>query len=94
MKHVLFPGLPEVERFPLLPQPLAWYGGAQARRSNELQSRWAAHPRRSRYVSHVPMTGLMQPDLMAQDGFHPSPPLYAKVAERLAACAHDLLRSQ
>jgi lysophospholipase L1-like esterase len=79
-QYIIFPGLPEVERFPLLPQPLAWYGGAQARRNNLLQSRWAANPRRNDFVSHMTMTGVMHPSLMAEDGFHPSPPLYAKVA--------------
>jgi lysophospholipase L1-like esterase len=83
-RHILFPGLPAVERFPLLPQPLAWYGGAQARRNNDLQARWAAHPRRSAFVSHVPMDGFTHPKLMAEDGFHPSPMLYAMVAAHFA----------
>ena len=84
VRHILFPGLPAVERFPLLPQPLAWYGGAQARRNNDLQARWAAHARRSAFVSHVPMDGFTHPKLMAEDGFHPSPVLYAMVAAHFA----------
>ncbi len=82
--HILFPGLPAVERFPLLPQPLAWYGGAEARRSNDLQARWAAHPKRAGFVNHVPMDGFTHPKLMAEDGFHPSPILYAMVAAHFA----------
>jgi lysophospholipase L1-like esterase len=82
--QILFPGLPAVERFPLLPQPLAWYGGAEARRSNDLQARWAAHECRAGFVSHVPMDGFTHPKLMAEDGFHPSPILYAMVAEHFA----------
>ncbi|MFM7294762.1 MAG: SGNH/GDSL hydrolase family protein [Burkholderiales bacterium] len=82
--HVLFPGLPAVERFPLLPQPLAWYGGAEARRSNSMQARWAAHPRRAAVVSHLPMDGFTHPQLMAEDGFHPSPVLYSMVAAHFA----------
>ena len=84
VRHILFPGLPAVERFPLLPQPLAWYGGTQARRNNDMQARWAAHPRRSAFVSHVPMDGFTHPKLMAEDGFHPSPMLYAMVAAHFA----------
>ena len=84
VQHIFFPGLPAVERFPLLPQPLAWYGGAEARRNNDLQSRWAAHPRRCAFVSHVPMDGFTHPQLMAEDGFHPSPILYAMVAAHFA----------
>jgi len=32
----------------------------------------------------VPMDGVMQADLMASDGFHPGPGLYARVAAHLA----------
>lgn len=84
VQHILFPGLPAVERFPLLPQPLAWYGGAEARRNNDLQARWAAHVRRAAFVSHVPMDGFTHPQLMAEDGFHPSPILYSMVATHFA----------
>jgi len=82
--HILFPGLPAVERFPLLPQPLAWYGGAQARRNNDLQARWALHSNRAEFVSHLPMAGFTHPKLMAADGFHPSPILYTMVAAHFA----------
>ena len=84
VQHILFPGLPAVERFPLLPQPLAWYGGAQARRNNDLQARWAQHARRAEFVSHLPMAGFTHPKLMADDGFHPSPVLYTMVAAHFA----------
>jgi len=84
VQHIVFPGLPAVERFPLLPQPLAWYGGAAARRNNDLQARWAAHPRRAAFVSHIAMDHFTHPELMAADGYHPSPTLYAMVAEYFA----------
>ncbi len=83
-QHILFPGVPAVERFPLLPQPLAWYGGAEARRNNDLQARWAAHPRRAAFVTHLPMDGFTHPSLMAEDGFHPSPKLYSMLAAHFA----------
>jgi lysophospholipase L1-like esterase len=86
VKHVLFPALPEMERFPALPQPLAWYAGRHARRNNAAQAAWAA---RQPGVSHVAMDGVLDPRLMADDGFHPAPPLYARVAERLAAHIHS-----
>jgi len=84
VQHILFPGLPAVERFPLLPQPLAWYGGAEARRNNDLQARWASHARRADFTSHLPMAGFTHPKLMAEDGFHPSPVLYTMVAAHFA----------
>jgi lysophospholipase L1-like esterase len=94
--QVLFPALPEMELFPSLPQPLAWWAGQMARRNNRAQARWArnwplARPR----VAHVPMEGVMQPELMASDGFHPGPGLYARVAEHLAeVIARDVLAPQ
>lgn len=93
IQHAVFPALPEVERFPLLPQPLAWYGGVTARQNNALQLRWAEHPRRKNIVSHIDMHGLMHPSLMAADGFHPSPPLYEKTAQRIAAHVEALIAS-
>ena len=81
VRHVLFPALPEMEKFPALPQPLAWYAGRHARRNNAAQAAWAAG---ERDASHVVMDGVMDPAFMADDGFHPAPPLYARVARRLA----------
>lgn len=84
--EVLFPALPEMELFPSLPQPLAWWAGQMSRRNNRAQARWArAWPLVQPRVVHVPMDGVMQPNLMAGDGFHPGPGLYARVAEHLAA---------
>jgi lysophospholipase L1-like esterase len=81
VRHVVFPALPEMERFPALPQPLAWYAGVHARRNNVAQAAWASRQAR---VSHVVMDGVMDPALMAVDGFHPGPGLYARVSTRLA----------
>jgi len=81
VSRVIFPALPEMERFPAVPKPLAWYIGQAARRNNRAQARWAPrHPG----VTHLPMEGIARPELFCEDGFHPAPALYARVAERLA----------
>lgn len=80
VRQVLFPALPEMEVFPAIPQPLAWYAGQAARRNNRLQQRWA---RDFEFIRHVTMDGLAHPALFSEDGFHPAPALYARVAERL-----------
>jgi lysophospholipase L1-like esterase len=86
VSQVLFPALPEMELFPSLPQPLAWWAGQMSRRNNRAQARWAANwPLARPRVAHVPMDGVLRVDLMASDGFHPGPGLYARVAEHLAA---------
>jgi lysophospholipase L1-like esterase len=81
VRQVLFPALPEMEVFPAIPQPLAWYAGQAARRNNRLQQRWA---RDFEFIRHVTMDGLAHPALFSEDGFHPAPVLYARVAERLS----------
>jgi lysophospholipase L1-like esterase len=81
VKEVVFPALPEMELFPALPRPLAWYAGQAARRNNRAQQRWAA-PLQG--VSHLAMDGVAHPSLFCEDGFHPAPALYARVADRLA----------
>jgi lysophospholipase L1-like esterase len=81
VKHVVFPAVPEMEKFPALPQPLAWYAGRHARRNNIAQAAWA---QRQASVTHAAMDGVMDAALMADDGFHPAPALYARVAQRLA----------
>jgi lysophospholipase L1-like esterase len=84
---VLFPALPEMEIFPAVPRPLAFYAGQAARRNNRMQARWA--PQHAG-VQHVEMDGVARPELFSEDGFHPAPPLYARVAERLADVIHPL----
>jgi len=93
IREVLFPALPEMELFPSLPQPLAWWAGQMSRRNNRAQARWArGWPLPTPAVRHVEMDGLVRADLMASDGFHPGPGLYARVAEHLAeVIARDVL---
>ncbi len=87
VRHVLFPALPEMELFPAIPQPLAFYAGQAARRNNRAQARWAAT---QSAVTHVPMDGVTHSSLFCQDGFHPAPPLYARVAERLSQAITEI----
>lgn len=91
---VLFPALPEMELFPSLPQPLAWWAGQMAQRNNRAQARWAkSWPLAAPRVGHVPMDGVMRAELMGLDGFHPGPRLYARVAEHLAEYLARVVRA-
>ena len=89
--HVLFTSMPEMQHFPLIPQPLAWYVGSRARRNNLAQARWAGSVPN---VAHVDLNGLTRPDWMARDGYHPAPPLYAEVTTRLCASIVARVRAQ
>ena len=81
VKHVAFAPLPPVHQFPLLPQPLRWVMGRDARRHDEAMARWAAT--RSD-VSHVPIDLSLDASCMASDGFHPGEPVYRACGEALA----------
>jgi lysophospholipase L1-like esterase len=81
VRHVVFAPLPPMQRFPLLPQPLRWIAGTDARRHDDAMARWAAT--RSD-VSHVPIAIDLGPQNMAHDGFHPGEPVYRTCGEALA----------
>jgi lysophospholipase L1-like esterase len=81
VRHVVFAPLPPVHQFPLLPQPLRWIMGRDARRHDEALARWAAtRPD----VSHVPIDIRLDASCMASDGFHPGEPVYRACGEALA----------
>lgn len=90
---VVLSGLPPMHRFPLLPQPLRWYLGEQARRLDAaLARRAAADPA----LRHLPLPAMEERSTahagspipvdapMAADGFHPSPVGYRIWAGALA----------
>ena len=75
--------LPMMEKFPALPQPLRWHLGARARRFNS----WlAADLENERDCEFVPIDSIKEPELMAEDGFHPGPEAY-EIWGRLAVKA-------
>ncbi|MBX3603889.1 MAG: SGNH/GDSL hydrolase family protein [Piscinibacter sp.] len=82
VRHVVFTPLPPMHQFPLLPQPLRWVAGAEARAHNQALARWAAtRPD----VHHVPIDVRLEPGNMAADGFHPGEPVYRACGEAVAA---------
>lgn len=80
-RRVLLSAVPPMHLFPALPQPLRAYLGAQARRYNVALRTLAQQEAGCRWVSLD-----LPPDarLMAHDGFHPGPAVYAAWARRLA----------
>ncbi len=85
VRHIVHSGVPPMHALPLLPHPLRWVLGMQARHYNEALTRWvAAHP--DRWALPLPFADqmAMAGSLMAEDGFHPGPAIYALWAEQLA----------
>ena len=79
--HVVFAPLPPMHQFPLLPQPLRWVLGSDARRHDSALAQWAAT---RGDLSHVPIDIGLGADSMAPDGFHPGEPVYRICGEALA----------
>lgn len=81
VRRTILSGLPPMQVFPALPQPLRWYLGAQAACFNTALENWT---RSQRNVEFVPIEYPDDPLLIASDGFHPGPGAYAVWAARLA----------
>ncbi len=83
--HVIVTGLPPIEHFPLLPRPLRDVLGARAARfDGSLREVAARHG-----ATHLPAGPLNVPGLMARDGFHPGPVVYAEWARRAAQAIRE-----
>ncbi|MGL4635862.1 MAG: SGNH/GDSL hydrolase family protein [Beijerinckiaceae bacterium] len=87
VSRIVVCGIPPVGRFPALPQPLRWYLGWQGRHfDSALEVLVTTMPVCIYY--RQPSEGNL--NMMASDGFHPGPPVYAAWAENLVGLiAHD-----
>lgn len=88
VKHVVHSGIPPLHVFPLLPNPLRWVLGQDARAYNDALAAWVRRwPERWWLPLPIEPDREQSPDtsvLMAEDGFHPGPAAYALWAEQLA----------
>ncbi|SHJ54856.1 hypothetical protein SAMN05444404_2204 [Ruegeria lacuscaerulensis ITI-1157] len=86
VRQIAATGVPQMERFPALPQPLAWVLGRQAARLDEgLQQVVKQFPQ----ARHLALDLPDDPALAAPDGYHPSPLAYAHWAQKLAGMILD-----
>ena len=78
----VFLGLPPLQRFPVLPSPLAQVLGLRARQlDDELAAVLGAHPG----ARHFRFDFEARPEEFAPDGFHPSGESYIRIAQAVAA---------
>ncbi len=87
--HICLSGLPPLGDFPLLPHPLRWILGRQARRFDQNRR---VHMANLPHVSITPLEFDLSVDHMAEDGFHPGPEVYAAWSEVLIP--HILARTE
>ncbi len=80
-------GLPPVHGFPALPQPLRWYLGERARLFDfDLE----AETRAEEGVQFLSLRFSEDTSVMASDGFHPGPAVYARWGQLAAHVISDL----
>jgi lysophospholipase L1-like esterase len=82
VRRIYASGLPPMHGFPLLKGGLRWVMGGEARRFDTALANLAAQ---TPDLVHLPFDQPMDPAMMAEDGFHPGPQVYALWAEALAA---------
>ncbi|CUH86757.1 hypothetical protein PH5382_00670 [Phaeobacter sp. CECT 5382] len=87
---ILACGVPQMQLFPALPQPLAWVLGRQSAR---LDGILAGLDQDHDHVAHIPFQLPQDPDLAAEDGYHPSARAYALWAGVLAEKIRDRYHS-
>jgi lysophospholipase L1-like esterase len=78
---IILTGVPPMQCFPALPQPLKYVLGARAKVLDRASANLAAVSTR---VVHIPSDFDLEIEFFCTDGFHPSPLGYAKWGERLA----------
>ncbi|MGI9368249.1 MAG: SGNH/GDSL hydrolase family protein [Ruegeria sp.] len=85
-RRVIVSSVPQMNRFPVLPQPLAWVLGQQADRLDQgLQQVVRKFPQ----ARNLPVVLPDDPAMAAPDGYHPSPKAYALWAEHLTRIVLD-----
>ena len=86
VRLLLLSGLPPVGRFPALPQPLRWWLGLRAERFDAALEELASGRAGCEYLGLRSGGEVEVPDarMMACDGFHPGPEIYALWARAAA----------
>ena len=87
--HAIYSGVPPMDRFTALPQPLRSWMGLQARRYDRALAEWAVS---QPDVTHLAVARLDDPALLADDGFHPGEAGCALWARELSRVLAPLLQ--
>ncbi|NBO63292.1 MAG: SGNH/GDSL hydrolase family protein [Acidobacteria bacterium] len=82
VRLLIITAVPPIGLFPALPHPLRWYLGQRANRFN---SCLAADLLTEEDTCFLDLRFSLDPTLMAVDGFHPGPVIYAEWARRAAS---------
>lgn len=82
-------GLPPMNAFSAIPNPLRWYLGKYARQLDTRLRAWIASQPKLR---HLPLRRSTVPGALARDGYHPGPEQYSHWAEQIAQSLAEMLQ--
>lgn len=92
-KLIIVSGVPPIQHFPALPNPLAWLFGKYAEQMNQVLDKWLESQNQFKFIQydieHFQAMNLP----MASDGFHPSKEIYAIWGQQVAALVRQSFNS-
>ncbi|MFL4394532.1 SGNH/GDSL hydrolase family protein [Acinetobacter pittii] len=92
-KLIIVSGVPPMQHFPALPNPLAWLFGKYAEQMNQTLDKWLESQNQFKFIQydieHFQAMNLP----MASDGFHPSKEIYAIWGQQVAALVRQSFNS-
>lgn len=83
-KLIIVSGVPPMQHFPALPNPLAWLFGKYAAQMNQVLQQWLAPQPQFHFIQYDVETFQAMNLPMASDGFHPSKEIYAIWGKQVA----------
>ncbi|WP_043970573.1 MULTISPECIES: SGNH/GDSL hydrolase family protein [Acinetobacter] len=84
-KLIIVSGVPPMQHFPALPNPLAWLFGRYAQQMNQALQQWLAPQPQFQFIQYDLETFQALDLPMASDGFHPGKEIYAIWGQQIAA---------
>jgi len=92
-KLIIVSGVPPMQHFPALPNPLAWLFGQYAEQMNQKLQQWLAPQSQFKFLQYDIETFQAMNLTMASDGFHPSKEVYEIWGRQIAALVRQSFHS-
>lgn len=92
-KLIIVSGVPPMQHFPALPNPLAWLFGQYAEQMNQKLQQWLAPESQFKFLQYDIETFQAMNLSMASDGFHPSKEVYEIWGRQIAALVRQSFHS-
>ncbi|QNW96154.1 SGNH/GDSL hydrolase family protein [Acinetobacter seifertii] len=92
-KLIIVSGVPPMQHFPALPNPLAWLFGQYAEQMNQKLQQWLVPQSQFKFLQYDIETFQAMNLTMASDGFHPSKEVYEIWGRQIAALVRQSFHS-